>query len=112
MKISKEDKYWSQAVKILANNKCEYCNHPAENSHHFYSRKYKGIRYDVNNGFSLCVKHHFFAHHRPADFVAWAIAKRGELWHKMLRDKSNRVKIDVTPDQLYCRQVCENAKNV
>jgi len=107
VRISKEDKAWSQAVKILAKGLCEYCLRPAENSHHFYSRRYKSTRYDTNNGFSLCVKHHFWAHHSPADFIVWAINKRGGLWHELLKEKSRRVKQDVSLDQLYCRQVCK-----
>lgn len=103
------DDTWSKAVKIIAGNRCEYClGSVCLNSHHFYSRKYKSIRYDVNNGFCLCANHHMnLAHARPSDFVLWAIRKRGELWHDLLRIKSNRVKIDTTPDIVYCKQVCE-----
>ena len=29
------------------------------------------------------------------------------IWHITLRDKSNKVKLDTTPDIIYCQQTCE-----
>jgi len=89
----KLDIIWSKKVKDVADNKCEYCGCVERlNSHHFYSRSDHKIRHDINNGFCLCVSHHVFsdkfsAHKTPADFVEWAINKRGKKWYKDLQNK-------------------------
>ena len=66
-------KFWAQAVIEKAGYKCEYpdCNinyhqlHP----HHLFSRRHVSLRYDVDNGISLCPVHHtmgsFSAHNDP-----------------------------------------------
>jgi hypothetical protein len=96
LNIERCDNLWSELVKILAGYKCEVCGiaSPRLNSHHFYSRANKAIRYDPQNGFCLCPSHHvlsssFSAHLTPADFVDWARQKRGEEWLKTLRIKAN-----------------------
>lgn len=108
-KMNASDMIWSKAVKIIAQNRCEYCfGSRCLNSHHFISRSVKQIRFDVNNGFCLCANHHMnLAHKRPSEFTTWAIKKRGELWHSLLLVKSRTPKLDTSLDVLYCKQICK-----
>lgn len=101
------DDLWSLAVKILAGFRCEYClGSNCLNSHHYFGRRYQSTRYDVKNGFCLCADHHInLAHQRSGEFSQWAIRRRGQVWHELLRMKSQRVKADVTLDVLYCKQI-------
>jgi len=100
------DKLWSKAVKILANNKCEFCGGEVTlNSHHFYGRRNYAVRWEVKNGFCLCVSHHkfstqFSAHETPSKFTEWAKEKRGQKWYDKLeiealqnRDKPDKEKL-------------------
>ena len=84
------DKLWSKAVKILANNKCEFCESTESlNSHHFYGRRNYAVRWEVENGFCLCASHHkfntkFSAHETPSKFTEWSKEKRGDKWYNKL----------------------------
>jgi len=89
----KLDALWSQAVKAKAGYKCERCLKTRYlNSHHLFSRRYKGLRYDINNGFCLCAGCHIqIAHQKPSVFVLWALDSRGEDWHNQLLLKSQKI---------------------
>lgn len=113
MKYDSKDKLWSLAVKIRARHRCEYClsSHGLD-SHHYFGRRYMATRYDVTNGFCLCADHHInLAHQRPGEFVQWAIRKRGEAWHEILRRKSRLIKADNSLDLLICKKIVEEYKN-
>jgi hypothetical protein len=91
--IKKLDTAWSNRIKQFG--VCEVCgkNKPL-NAHHFYSRSIRVIRWDIDNGFCLCVGCHVFsskfsAHKTPAEFVEWAIEKRGDDWYNDLKIKKN-----------------------
>ena len=92
------DKVWAEAVKQKANFQCEYCGKVTPlNSHHFYSRSIRSVRWDVDNGFCLCVGCHIFsskfsAHKTPAEFVEWAIEKRGQEWYDIVKERKNTIK--------------------
>lgn len=91
----KLDDAWSLAVKIQANMKCEYCGkETALNSHHVYSRSNRSVRWDLSNGYCLCVGHHVFstfsAHKAPADFIEWMEQDRGSEWLDALRIKAHQ----------------------
>lgn len=74
---------------------CEKCAKLSPlNAHHFYSRSIRSVRWDTDNGFCLCVGCHVFssnfsAHKTPAEFVEWAIDRRGDEWYNELKDKKN-----------------------
>jgi len=95
---NKLDKVWAEAVKQKADFQCEYCGKVKPlNSHHFYSRSIRSVRWDVDNGFCLCVGCHVFsskfsAHKTPAEFVEWAIEKRGQEWYDIVKNKKNTIK--------------------
>ena len=91
----KLDKAWSDKIKEFG--MCEYCNKTKTlNAHHFYSRSIRSVRWDIDNGFCLCVGCHVFsskfsAHKTPAEFVEWAIEKRGIQWYDTVKERKNTV---------------------
>ena len=91
--IKKLDTAWSDRIKQFGC--CEVCGKIKPlNAHHFYSRAIRIIRWDVDNGFCLCVGCHkfspkFSAHETPAEFVTWAIEQRGQKWYDKLLVKKN-----------------------
>ena len=90
---TKLDKAWADKVKEYG--MCEVCHKTKPlNAHHFYSRSIRVVRWDVDNGFCLCVGCHVFsskfsAHKTPAEFVEWAIDKRGITWYEDLKERKN-----------------------
>ncbi|QDP61139.1 MAG: hypothetical protein Unbinned3325contig1000_24 [Prokaryotic dsDNA virus sp.] len=97
----KLDKLWSDKVKEYG--MCEYCHKTKNlNAHHFYSRSIRSVRWDIDNGFCLCVGCHVFsssfsAHKTPAEFVEWAVEKRGIRWYKTVKERKNTV-VKLTDD--------------
>ena len=89
--IKKLDTAWSERIRQFGC--CEVCGKTKRlNAHHFYSRSIRVLRWDVNNGFCLCVGCHVFssnfsAHKTPAEFFEWAIDKRGRSWYNSLKKK-------------------------
>jgi len=91
--IKKLDNAWANKVKEYG--MCESCHKTTYlNAHHFYSRSIRVVRWDVLNGFCLCVGCHVFsskfsAHKTPAEFVEWAIERRGLEWYEALKERKN-----------------------
>ena len=91
----KLDTRWAERVK--EKGYCEYCGKETHlNAHHFYSRTALSTRWELDNGFCLCSGHHvliskFSAHKSPADFVEWAVKKRGIGWYDRLRKKHEQI---------------------
>ena len=91
------DESWSKLIKLITNNKCEYCgseNHP--NAHHIYSRANKSVRWLPDNGVCLCAKHHalsaqFSAHLTPVEFTEWLYKNKGENFMMTLKIKANSI---------------------
>ena len=54
------DSLWSKAIKERAGQKCEFCLREdlRLNSCHIIGRRYRGTRWDLQNGLSLCYSHH------------------------------------------------------
>ena len=91
---NKLDKLWAEAVKLRADNKCEWCGKMSGlNSHHIFSRSNRTVRHDPDNGVCLCVSHHVFgnqsAHKSPVEFIEWLRNRRGEAWYEVLRGRAN-----------------------
>ena len=92
--ITKLDKSWSEKVREYG--MCEKCHKLSPlNAHHFYSRSVRSVRWDTDNGFCLCVgchtfSSHFSAHKTPAEFVEWAIERRGKEWYDSLKKRKNQ----------------------
>ena len=91
--IKKLDTAWSKRIRQY--DRCEVCSKVRPlNAHHFYSRSIRVVRWDIDNGFCLCVGCHVFsskfsAHKTPAEFVEWAIEKRGIDWYEELKERKN-----------------------
>jgi len=91
--IKKLDNAWAKKIKEYG--MCEKCHKTKPlNAHHFYSRSIRIVRWDIENGFCLCVGCHVFsssfsAHKTPAEFVEWAIEKRGIKWYENLKERKN-----------------------
>ena len=74
IKLRKLDKEWSLKIRNKFGNKCVIC--PAEryiHAHHIIPKEIKEFRHDLDNGISLCAKHHKFnyeisAHKNPLAF--------------------------------------------
>lgn len=85
------DKAW--ATKVKQGGRCEHCGKTSPlNAHHFYSRSSLNTRWDLDNGFCLCVGCHVFsskfsAHKTPAEFVEWATELRGVKWYYEMKLK-------------------------
>lgn len=92
------DDIWRKLVKLKAGNKCEIetCQKTTNlNSHHVYSRVMKSVRWDIKNGYCLCVGHHigfrFSAHKTPNDFSEWSKKNRGQSWFDLLQAKAHSI---------------------
>ena len=76
-KVTKEDKEWTTKVKLRDHWKCVICGEPHFlNSHHIIPREMSETTFDIENGISLCPRHHRFsrkisAHQNPLAFIMW-----------------------------------------
>ena len=84
---NKADRLWFE--KYLK-PKCELCDNPAQQLHHFYYKSsYPHIRYLEENGISLCKGHHFLLHHKdPKPIQDEIIRARGKKWYEDLKEKA------------------------
>jgi len=77
LKLTKEDKEWAYRVKERDLFKCVICGNPERlNAHHIIVRENNETKFDIENGLSLCPKHHFFcrkisAHNNPLGLFLW-----------------------------------------
>lgn len=82
MKLTPEDKEWALSVKQRDSMACVICGSTERlNSHHLIPREIKEFKYDIDNGVTLCVKHHMFsrkisAHNNPIAFFKWLCEHR------------------------------------
>jgi hypothetical protein len=112
------DDAWSLLVKIKAGFKCEYCgNTQALNSHHLSSRAKMTVRWDLNNGISLCVNHHigneFSAHKTSIQFTMWLIRYKGQKFMDDLQWKANQTShYSPFEKELILKELLEEIKKV
>jgi len=82
IKFTKEDKEWAKSVKDRDGWKCVICGETERlNAHHLIARENHLTKLDIQNGLSLCPKHHFFcrqisAHNNPLGLWIWLEANR------------------------------------
>lgn len=94
----KKDEQWSQAIKERDGFKCFYCGKDKYlNSHHIFSRSNYKVRWDMDNGVTLCSGCHtmsskFSAHKTPIEFIEFMKDKWGDEWYERLRAKARKVK--------------------
>lgn len=88
----KADKLWFQ-ILIEKKPKCEICGKSAVQIHHFFPKgSYSVLRYDLENGISICQGCHL-KHHAKGDPTIHqrVIEKRGEDWYNRLLEKSKQL---------------------
>ena len=84
LKLTIEDKEWANKVKERDSYKCVICGNTIKpNAHHIIPREVHLSKFDVNNGLTLCPKHHFFsrdisAHNHPLALFMWLEKNRPE----------------------------------
>ena len=77
LKLTPDDKAWAIKVKERDGFKCVVCGDTERlNAHHIIVRENHYTKFDVENGLSLCPKHHFFcrqvsAHNNPIGLLVW-----------------------------------------
>ena len=82
LKLTKEDKEWASKVKERDNFMCVICGSMDRlNAHHIIPRENHETKLELNNGLSLCPKHHFFcrkisAHNNPVGMFFWLETNR------------------------------------
>ena len=75
--VRKKFREWADGVKDRDKRKCIYCGAIKWlNAHHIIPREIKEFRWDLDNGVSLCPKHHkfsreFSAHKNSLAFILW-----------------------------------------
>ena len=99
LKLTKEDKEWAKAVKDRDNFICVICGEKERlNSHHIIVRENHLTKLDLNNGITLCPKHHFFcrqisAHNNPIGFFMW-LAKNRPYQFNYLKEKMQEIMME------------------
>jgi len=84
-------KEWSLKVKERDNNKCVVCgDNKYINSHHIIPREIIYLRFDINNGVTLCAKHHKFgyelsAHKNSFAFILWLKKNRNKQFNYLIK---------------------------
>jgi len=99
LEIKKLDKLWSQKIRER-DEVCQVCgNSQYLNAHHVIGRRNRNIRWDLDNGITLCSGCHTFktesAHQDPAWFMEWFIKKYPERYNNIM------IKRIITNKQLY-----------
>lgn len=63
---------------------------------HIISRRYRAVRWNSDNGVTLCARHHTYFTHRPLEWAAWVEARIGaEAFAALRRDALNGSRPDI-----------------
>ena len=92
---NKADKLYQELGRELA-DKCEICGGRYSCRHHFFPKSMcSNLRYDINNGISICQGCHF-SHHNGNPVIHQVVLKqRGNEWfNDLLKKKNTYVKTD------------------
>jgi hypothetical protein len=96
----KKEEEWSRLIRTKDGWCCCICGNPYKpNAHHIIPRDVKEFKYDLDNGITLCVKHHKFsrvisAHQNTVGFHMWLKKYRPfqlEVMENKYRDYLKRV---------------------
>jgi hypothetical protein len=92
-----QDIAWSKEVKVRDGYRCVYCGSTEYlNAHHIFSRNNLTTRFDLDNGITLCAKHHTFsnefsAHKTPTEFTYWLEKLKGKEFMENLGQKARNL---------------------
>ena len=95
----KKDIEWAKAVKERDGFRCVYCGSKDYlNSHHIFSRNNLSTRFDLDNGITLCAKHHTFsnefsAHKTPTEFTYWLEELKGKDFIEKLGQRARSLEL-------------------
>lgn len=88
--IKRQFKEWSTKVKERDGNHCVICQSTNYiHTHHLFPREIHELRFEIDNGITLCAKHHKYsleisAHKNPIAFLLWITLNRKEQLMKLL----------------------------
>jgi len=72
-------------------NRCRKCGSTVRLAWcHVFSRRYRSVRWDLDNSFCGCAACHLWWHHQPLNASAWWIGEIGESRYSSLRMRMNR----------------------
>ena len=85
--VCKTIKDWAAKCLKRDDNRCQLarksCTGIAVDVHHIIPRRYRQVKYDTDNGISLCRKCHIWAERNPKEFREWlGKDKYDNLWKK------------------------------
>jgi len=72
-----KEKEWSRLIRTRDSWACVICGNPYKpNAHHIIPREIREFKFDLDNGITLCTKHHKFsrdlsAHNNALAFFMW-----------------------------------------
>lgn len=88
IKRTSADKWFSDAVRLRANNQCEHCGISGRTEcAHIYGRRQKVVRWCADNAIALCHSCHRTFTENPLDFDKWVKAHIGEGMVDILNEK-------------------------
>ena len=88
--VKKQFLDWSIKVKERDGNHCALCpSVTLLNAHHLIGREFKQLRFDLDNGISLCPFHHQWSkdispHRNSFVFFVWFMTNRKEQYQRLL----------------------------
>ena len=95
---ARKDAEWQKAVKERDGHACQKCGYNAYprglHAHHVFSKgAHPHLRHDVENGITLCLRHHlYWAHTDPCEFTEWLKEWMGEERYTALMQRAKRIK--------------------
>ena len=92
--IEKLDRLWSIAVRTRDRFQCQKSPCPAHGKYmhgaHIWERGNMLVRWDVDDGITMCYYHHLhWAHRKPLEFAEWIKERIGSRKYYALRKKSD-----------------------
>lgn len=93
---NKCDKLWRDSVIARDGNKCILCGSDRfVQAHHIIPREMHSHRHILNNGVSLCCKHHKYsyeisAHKASIEFYKWMMSNKKDVWDWLLEQKPTK----------------------
>ena len=94
--IRKLDRMWSLKIRERDQNKCQVCGMEGNNPHHIVGRRNRTLRWDLNNGITLCPGCHTFrtksAHQDPLWFADWFRSNHPSRYRLIKHKKESTIK--------------------
>lgn len=88
--IKRLDALWSRLVVERDKSICQKCGEFGDNPHHVVLKRYLAVKHLLDNGLTLCSKHHVpYAHARPALFEKWFKREFPDRWERIQELKQN-----------------------